>query len=52
VVEVVLGRIPLVGGLLAAGAGLYFMMAQARLAGIFYRDQLGLEEADENDGVL
>jgi hypothetical protein len=52
VVEVVLGRIPLVGGLLAAGAGLYFMMAQARLAGIFYRDQLGREEADENDGVL
>jgi hypothetical protein len=28
------------------------MMAQARLAGIFYRDQLGREEADENDGVL
>ena len=52
VVEVLLGRIPLVGGLMAAGAGLYFMMAQARLAGIFYRDQLGMEEADENDGVL
>ena len=52
VVEVLLGRIPLVGGLMAAGAGLYFMMAQARLAGIFYRDQLGLEEADEKDGVL
>ena len=52
VVEMVLGRIPLVGGLLAAGAGLYFMMAQARLAGIFYRDQLGLEEAEEEDGVL
>lgn len=52
VVEMVLGRIPLVGGLLAAGAGLYFMMAQARLAGIFYRDQLGIEEAEEEDGVL
>ena len=52
VVEVVLGRIPLLGGLLAAGAGLYFMMAQARLAGIFYRDQLGIEEAEEEDGVL
>ncbi len=52
VVEVLLGRIPLVGGLLAAGAGFYFMMAQARLAGIFYRDQLGMEEADEEDGVL
>ena len=52
VVEVVLGRIPLVGGLLAAGAGLYFMMAQARLAGIFYRDQLGSEVAEEEDGLL
>lgn len=52
VLEVVLGRIPLVGGLLAAGAGLYFMMAQARLAGIFYRDQLGAEESAEADGVL
>ncbi len=50
--EVLLGRIPLIGGLLAAGAGLYFMMAQARLAGIFYRDQLGREDADDSDGVL
>ena len=43
----VVGRVPLVGGLLAAAAGLYFMMAQARLAGIFYRDQLGTAAAEE-----
>ncbi len=49
--EVVLGRIPLIGGLLAAGAGLYFMMAQARLAGIFYRDQLAADDASDEDGV-
>ena len=47
----VLGRIPFVGQLLAAAAGLFFMMAQARLAGIFYRGQLGEEEAAEEDSV-
>ena len=50
-VEMVLGRIPFAGGLLAAGAGLYFMMAQARLAGIFYRDQLGAEQRAGEDEV-
>ena len=51
VVEVVLGRIPFVGQLLAAAAGLFFMMAQARLAGIFYRGQLAEEAAAEEDSV-
>ncbi len=41
--------VPFLGGLFAAGISLYFMMAQARLAGSFYRQRLEAEEAEEED---
>jgi hypothetical protein len=37
-------KVPFIGGLLAAGISLYFMMMQARLAGLFYRRRLEAEE--------
>lgn len=37
-------KVPFVGGLLAAGISLYFMMMQARLAGLFYRRRIEAEE--------
>ncbi len=45
--ETLLSRIPWAGGLLAAGTSLYFMMAQARLGGVFYRDQWAAEAEEE-----
>lgn len=45
VVTKVLGQVPFVGDLLSAAGGLYFAMAQARLAGTFYRKHL--EETEE-----
>lgn len=45
----VLGRVPFLGGLLVAGAWLYFAMAEARLAGLFYRRHLEMEEEDDED---
>ena len=49
--EVFLKRIPIVGGLLSAAAGLYFAMAQARLAWIFYREQWAAEEEAEGEAA-
>ncbi len=48
VVASLTAMVPFTGGLLGAGASLYFAMAQARLAGLFYRNHL--EEAGEEDG--
>ncbi len=45
VVTALAGRLPLIGGLLAGGISLYFTMAQARLAGVYYRNFLA--ESDE-----
>jgi len=42
-----LGKLPLIGGLLSAWIGLYFAMAQARLAGRFYREHLEALETEE-----
>ncbi|MDB6071774.1 MAG: hypothetical protein JWL81_2945 [Verrucomicrobiales bacterium] len=44
-----LGRVPFLGGLLSAGAWLYFAMAEARLAGLFYRRHLEMEEEAEDE---
>jgi hypothetical protein len=46
-----LGRVPYLGGLLSAGGALYFSMAQARLAGTFYRKHLEEAEAAEREDV-
>ena len=42
-----LHQVPIAGGLLAAAGGFYFAMAQARLAGSFYRKHLEEDEAAE-----
>lgn len=48
-VNLALGRVPFVGGLLTAGAGLFFAMAQARLAGLFYRRHLEMQEDEDGE---
>lgn len=45
----IMSGVPLIGGLLSAATGLYFMMAEARLAGTFYRRQLEFDAEDEED---
>ncbi|MES2708664.1 MAG: hypothetical protein V4726_18865 [Verrucomicrobiota bacterium] len=56
VVSSVLGSlvsgIPFAGGLLSAGTGLYFMMAQARGAGLFYLKHLEDEDGDGEPGIV
>jgi hypothetical protein len=42
------GRLPLIGGLVAGGISLYFTMAQARLAGVYYRNYLA-ESSEDGD---
>lgn len=46
-VSAVIGGIPLIGTFLSAGTGLYFMMAEARLAGLFYLNHVETEENGE-----
>jgi hypothetical protein len=45
-------KVPFIGGLLAAGISLYFMMMQARLAGLFYRRELDDDDDDQKDASL
>lgn len=47
IVSTLLQKVPFVGALLSAACGLYFAMAQARLAGRFYREHLDLLAGDE-----
>jgi hypothetical protein len=49
VVTALAGRLPLIGGLLAGGISLYFTMAQARLAGVYYRNYLAESDAAGDD---
>lgn len=44
-------RIPIVGGLISAGVSLYFVMVQARMAGMFYRQSLEEEDPEEKAGA-